>query len=152
MPASASHPAAVSSPPGVAGVFGQPLLMPQVAATAAGLYVAWQVSRPGSVVRSELARVDAAAGRVEAARYLGAAFEQAIVAAGALWVATATGSTPAAEVLLRLNPDTLTLTGRWQIGTGDGPHWAMQLLVVAGGGCGWLAGTACCACRSRAAL
>jgi hypothetical protein len=138
-PASASHPAAVSSPVGVAGVFGQPLLMPQVAATAAGLYVAWQVSRPGGVVQSELAQVDAATGRVEAARYLGAAFEQAIVAAGALWVATATYSTPAATVLLRLNPDTLQLTGRWQVETGGAPHWASQVLVVAGGGL-WVVG------------
>jgi hypothetical protein len=112
--------------------------MPQVAATAAGLYVAWQVSRPGSVVSSELARVDAASGRVEAARYLGAAFEQAILAAGGLWVVAATGSTLATQVLLRLNPDTLTLTGRWQVGTGNGPHWAQQLLVVAGGGL-WVA-------------
>ena len=138
-PASASHPAAVSSPPGVASVFGQPLLMPQVAATAAGLYVAWQVSRPGDAVQSELARVDAATGRVEAARYLGAAFEQAIVAAGALWVATATGSTPAATMLLRLNPDTLQLTGRWQVETGGAPNWAAQVLVVAGGGL-WVVG------------
>jgi hypothetical protein len=129
----------VSSPPGVAGVFGQPLLTPQVAATATGLYVAWQVSRPGSVMGSELARVDAASGRVEAARYLGAAFEQAVLAAGALWVATATGSTPAAEVLLRLNPDTLEVTGRWRVGTGGWPRWAAQVLAVAGGGL-WVAG------------
>jgi hypothetical protein len=135
-PASASHPATVSSPPGAAGAFGQPLLWPQVAVTATGLYVAWQVSRPGSVVRSELARVDAASGRVEAARRLGAAFEQAVWAAGALWVAA---STPAAETLLRLNPDTLKLTGRWQVGTGAGQHWAAQVLVVAGGGL-WAAG------------
>jgi len=138
-PAFARHPAAVSSPSGVAGVFGKPLLMPQVAVTASGLYVAWQVSRPGSVVRSELARVDAATGRVEAARYLGAAFEQAIVAAGALWVATATGSTTAATVLLRLDPDTLQVTGRWQVETGGAPHWAAQALAVAGGGL-WVVG------------
>jgi hypothetical protein len=138
-PASASHPAAVSSPSGVASVFGRPLLMPEVAATAAGLYVAWQVSRPGDAVQSELARVDAATGRVEAARYLGAAFEQAIVAAGALWVATAAGSTPAATMLLRLNPDTLQLTGRWQVETGGAPNWAAQVLVVAGGGL-WVVG------------
>lgn len=137
-PTSASHPAARSAPPGVAGVFGPPLLMPQVAATATGLYVAWQVSRPGSVVRSELARVDAASGHLEAARYLGAAFEQATSAAGALWVVAATGSAMTDQVLLRLNPDTLTPTGRWQIGTADGPHWGMQLLVVAGGGL-WVA-------------
>jgi hypothetical protein len=138
-PASASHPTAASSPPGVEGAFGQPLLMPQVAVTATGLYVAWQVSRPGGVVRSELARVDEASGRVEAARRIGAAFEQAVSAAGALWVAASTGSTPAAQTLLRLNPDTLKLTGRWRVGTGGGQPWAAQLLVVAGGGL-WAAG------------
>jgi hypothetical protein len=113
--------------------------MPQVAATAAGLYVAWQVSRPGSVVRSELARVDEASGRVEAARSLGAAFEQAVLAAGALWVAVSTGSTPAVQMLLRLNPDTLDLTGQWRTGTGGWPRWAAQVIVVAGGGL-WVAG------------
>ena len=113
--------------------------MPQVAATAAGLYVAWQVSRPGSVVRSELARVDAATGRVEAARYLGAAFEQAVLAAGALWVATAIGSFSAAQTLLRLNPDTLEVTGRWRVGTGGERLGVAHLLVVAGGGL-WVAG------------
>jgi hypothetical protein len=138
-PPSASHPAAVFSPPGVEAVFGQPLLWPQVAVTATGLYVAWQVSRPGSVVRSELARVDAASGRVEAARPLDAAFEQAVLAAGALWVAASTGSAPAAQTLLRLNPDTLQLTGRWRVGTGPGQDWAGQLLVAAGGGL-WAAG------------
>jgi DNA-binding beta-propeller fold protein YncE len=134
--ASASHPVGVSSPP---GVFGRPLLWPQVAATATGLYVAWQVSRPGSAVRSELARIDAASGRVEAARYLGAAFEQAVLAAGALWVATVTGSTPAAQVLLRLNPDTLEVTGRWRVGTGGWQRGVAQVLVVAGGGL-WVTG------------
>jgi hypothetical protein len=138
-PASASHPTTVTSPPGTAGAFGQPLLMPQVAVTAAGLYVAWQVSRPGSVVRSELARVDEASGRIQAARRLGAAFEQAVLAAGALWVAALTGPAQAAQTLLRLNPDTLEVTGRWRVGTGGEPRWAAQLLVVAGGGL-WAAG------------
>jgi hypothetical protein len=131
---SVGHPMAVSSPPGVDRAFGQPLLMPQVAVTATGLYVSWQVSRPGSVVRSELARVDEASGRVEAARRLGAAFEQAVLAAGALWVAVSTGSTPAAQTLLRLNPETLKLTGRWRVGTGGDQPWAAQVLVIAGGG------------------
>jgi hypothetical protein len=138
-PVPPSHLATVSSPPGVEGAFGQPLLMPQAAVTATGLYVAWQVSRPGSAVRSELARVDEASGRIEAARRLDAAFEQAVSAAGALWVAASTGSAPAAQTLLRLNPDTLKLTGRWRVGTGGGQYWAAQLLVAAGGGL-WAAG------------
>jgi hypothetical protein len=117
-------------------VFGYPLLSPQVAVTPSGVYVAWQVSPPGSVVRSELARVDPASGRVEAARRLGAAFGQAVAAAGALWVAT---SALTGETLLRLNPDTLALTGSWRAGSGGGRPWAAQTLVVAGGGL-WVAG------------
>jgi DNA-binding beta-propeller fold protein YncE len=50
-----------------------------------------------------------------------------------------TGSAPAAEVLLRLNPDTLGVTGRWQVGTGGWPRSAAQVLVVAGGGL-WVTG------------
>jgi hypothetical protein len=117
-------------------VFGQPLLSPQVAVTPGGVYVAWQVSPPGSAVRSELARVDPASGRVEATRRLGAAFGQAAAAAGALWVAT---STMTGETLLRLNPDTLKLTGSWRAGSGGDHPWAAQMLVVAGGGL-WVAG------------
>ena len=133
--ASASRPVAVPSP---TGVFGRPLGMPEVAATGSGLYVAWQVGRPGGVVRSELARVDAASGRVEAERSLGAGFEQAVVAAGALWVMTTSLPTLEDQVLLRLNPDTLEPTGRWQVVTGGWPHWAAQVLAVAGGGL-WVA-------------
>jgi len=120
------------TPPAPGGVFGYPLLGPQVAATASGVYVAWQVSPPGSVVRSELARVDPASGRVQAARRLGAAFGQAVAAAGALWVAT---SATTGETLLRLNPDTLALTGSWRAGSAGGHPWGAQILVVAGGGC-----------------
>jgi hypothetical protein len=117
-------------------VFGYPLLSPQVAVTPSGVYVAWQVSPPGSAVRSELARVDPASGRAEASRRLGAAFGQAIAAAGALWVAT---SARTGQTLLRLNPDTLALTGSWPAGSGGGHPWAAQTLAVAGGGL-WVAG------------
>lgn len=117
-------------------MFGYPLLSPQVAVTPSGVYVAWQVSPSGGVVRSELARVDPASGRVEATRRLGAAFGQAVAAAGALWVAT---SAVTGETLLRLNPDTLALTGSWRAGSGGGHPWAAQTLVVAGGGL-WVAG------------
>jgi hypothetical protein len=131
-----SHPAARSARPAPGGVFGHPLLSPQVAVTPGGIYVAWQVSRPGSTVRSELARVDPATGQVEAARPLGAAFGQAIGAGAALWVMTWTMT---GEKLLRLSPETLGLTGRWRIGRGGGQRLAAQVLAVAGGGI-WVAG------------
>ena len=117
-------------------MFGQPLLSPQVAVTPGGIYLAWQVSPPGSTVRSELARVDPASGQVEAARPLGAAFGQAIAAGGALWVVTWTMT---GEKLLRLSPETLRLTGRWRAGRGGGQRRAAQVLAVAGGGI-WVAG------------
>lgn len=135
-PPAASHPAARSTRPAPGGVFGQPLLSPQVAVTPGGIYVAWQVSPPGSTVRSELARVDPASGHVEAARPLGAAFGQAIAAGGALWVMTWTMT---GEKLLRLSPETLRLTGRWRAGRGGGQQRAAQVLAVAGGGI-WVAG------------
>ena len=135
-PAATGQRTARATPPAPGGVFGYPLPGPQVAVTPSGVYVAWQVSPPGSAVRSELARVDPASGRVEAARPLGAAFGQAVAAAGALWVTT---SAMTGETLLRLNPDTLKLTGSWRAGSGGGPPRAAQTLVVAGGGL-WVAG------------
>jgi hypothetical protein len=131
-----SHPAARSARPAPGGVFGHPLLSPQVAVTPGAIYVAWQVSPPGSTVRSELARVDPASGQVEAARPLGAAFGQAIAAGGALWVMTWTMT---GETLLRLSPETLRPTGRWRAGRGGGQRLAAQVLAVAGGGI-WVAG------------
>jgi len=62
---------------------------------------------------------------------LGAEFQQATAAAGALWVAM---SAPAGEEVLRLNPDTLRLTRRWHLGTGGGQPYGAQVLAVAGGG------------------
>ena len=135
-PATARQPTARSTPPHDVAL-RRPLRSPQVAVTAAGVYVAWQVPAHGSVVRSELARVDMATGRIEAVRRLGTVFfDDAMAAAGELWVTTwsTTG-----ETLLRLNPDTLTVTGRWRVGTAGGAGWDAQVLAVAGGGL-WVAG------------
>jgi hypothetical protein len=89
------------------------------------------VSPASGAVRSELARVDPASGRVEAARQLGAAFGQAIAASGALWVVTTAGPN---ETLLRLNPQTLKLTGQRQIGGASNQGTAANSLAAAGGG------------------
>jgi len=114
----------------------RPLRSPQVAVTAAGVYVAWQVPAHGSIVHSELARVDMATARIEAVRRLGTVFDDGMAAAGELWV---TSSSTTGETLLRLNPDTLTVTGRWRVGTAGGAGWDAQGLAVAGGGL-WVAG------------
>lgn len=112
LPSSASQPAATATPPVIPTVFDRQPLNPEVAVTGGSVYVAWQVSPAGGVVRSELARVDPASGRIEAARPLGAAFGQAVSAGGALWVAV---TAPPEAALLRLSPPTLKLTGRWRI-------------------------------------
>jgi hypothetical protein len=133
--ASASQ-AAAPTPGALASVYGIPLNNPQVDVTPSGTYVAWQVSPPGGAVASELARIDPASGRVEATRRLGAAFEQAVAAAGALWVAI---STMASEEVLRLSPATLRPTGWWHVGSGGGQPYGAGVLAVAGGGL-WAAG------------
>jgi hypothetical protein len=129
---------APSSPttPVLRGVFGRPLLNPQVSVTNGAVYVAWQVSKPGSVVRSELARINPRTGQIAAGRRLGAAFGQAIAAGGALWVTTITTN---GEQVLRLNRDTLQLTRRWQVGSAGTAYSAGHGLAVAGGGL-WVGG------------
>jgi hypothetical protein len=134
--ASASAPASASqtagpTPAPLTSVYRDPLLNPQVAVAASGIYVAWQVSPLGEAVRSELARIDPASGRIEATLRLGAQFQQAIAVGRALWVAT---SAMAGDEVLRLTPGTLRVTGRWHVGTGAGQPYEAQVLAVAGGG------------------
>ena len=117
-------------------MFGHPLLSPQVAVTPSGVYVAWQVSPPDSAaVHSELTRIDAATGRIQARRRLGTAIGQVLAAAGSLWV---TAPSIASQALLRLNPDSLKVTGRWRLGAARFQAWGYQVLAVAGGGL-WVA-------------
>jgi hypothetical protein len=121
--------------PGVSGVFGRAVVGPRVAVTGGRVYVAWQVSRPGVAPRPELARVDPRTAHVLAVRKLGAAFGQALVAGGSLWVVTASAR---GEGLLRLRPGSLALTGRWRLGGGGTQGWSGRVLAVAGGGL-WVA-------------
>jgi hypothetical protein len=102
--------------------------------TAGAVLVAWQTSPPASAgVRSELARIDAATGRIQATQRFSAYVLQALEAAGSLWVAAWGGSMPATETLVRLNPATLRVTGSWHIGTGGQPEGAQVLAVARGG-------------------
>jgi hypothetical protein len=120
----------------LSNVFGHSLLNPRVAVTPSGVYVTWQVSPPGNAeVRSELARIDEATGTIQARRRFGAAIGQMLAAAGSLWVAA---PSTASRTLLRLDPDTLTVTGRWRLGGSRELAWGYEVLAVAGGGL-WVA-------------
>ena len=128
-----------SQPSSLGTVLARALLDPQLTVTGRWIYLWWQVSPPGSTaVRSELTRVDMATGKIQAIQRFSAAIDQVLPASGSLWVATSTTSVPGAEELLRLNPDTLQVTGRWPLGPANAPRLAAQLLVVAGGGL-WVA-------------
>jgi hypothetical protein len=136
--AAPSRQATGAAAPGVSNVFRGPLQNPQVFATGGATFVAWRTSAPGSAaVRSELARISAT-GTIQARQRFGASVLQVLTAAGSLWVAAWSGSVPATETLLSLNPATLQVTGQWQMGTGGEPASAAQVLAVARGGL-WLA-------------
>jgi hypothetical protein len=131
-PVTGSPQATGSAAPGLSNVFQRPLLNPQVNVTHGSFFVSWESSPPGrAAVRSELARVDAASGRVEASQHFTGFVGQVLEARGSLWVVTETGSMPTAETLVRLNPATLRLSTQQHIGTGGGASWAAQTLVVA---------------------
>jgi 4a-hydroxytetrahydrobiopterin dehydratase len=54
-----------------------------------------------------------------------------LAAAGWLWVAAPSG---AGRMLLRLDPGSLKVTGRWRLGASRLRAWGSQVLAVAGGG------------------
>jgi hypothetical protein len=131
-PAGSPQPAG-SAAPGLSDVFRRPLLNPRVTVTHGVFLVAWEVSPPGEApIRSELARFDAATGRIEATQNVTGVVGQVLDASGSLWCVTETGSMPAAETLLQLNPATLRVIRQRRIGTGGEFAWAAQTLVVAG--------------------
>jgi hypothetical protein len=129
---------AVSSPPlPQGGVIAGSLAGPDLAITTTGVYLAWWASPPAGGVRTELARIDVASGRITAERQLGAVyFDQAVAAAGSLWVAT---SSLSGQALVRLDPQTLAATGRRPIGGGGNQGFSGHVLAAAGGGL-WVAG------------
>jgi hypothetical protein len=133
----AATPAVSSSPLPRGRVVAGSLAGPDLAITPAGIYLAWWVSPPASGVRTELARIDVASGRVTATRQLGAVyFDQAVPAGGSLWVAT---SSLSGQALVSLEPQTLAVTGRRPIGGGGNQGFTGYVLAAAGGGL-WVAG------------
>lgn len=112
-------------------MFAQPVVRPRVTVTASGVYVAWQLSPPGTVVTSsELTRIDAATGQIEARREVNSDIDQLMAAAGSLWVAAQSARN---RTLLRLDPATLKETGRWNIASTARQTWGFQLAVAGGG-------------------
>lgn len=135
--ATSSPPATSTAAPGFSNVFQHALLSPQVSVTHGAVFVAWQLSPPGgAAVHSELARIDAATGRIEARQHLSGMVDQALEAGGSLWVATQSGSMPSTKTLLTLNPATLRVSRQQRMGVGEG---FAQSLVVADGSL-WAAG------------
>ena len=127
--------------PAVSNVFRSPLQSPQLFVTGGATFVAWRTSPTGSAaVRSELARITAT-GTIQARQRIGAYVLQVLDAEGSLWVAALSGSIPASETLLSLNPATLQVTGRSQVWTRGEPASAGQVLALARGGLWFAAGS-----------
>jgi hypothetical protein len=114
------------------GVFGRVLGQPYVTVTGGRFYVTWQNQPRHNVPSTTLVRADRATGRIEATHTFGTGYiGSPLAAGGSLWALLASTS----ETLLRLNPDTLAVTGKLHISdgqyltsSGSGRH-----LSVAGG-------------------
>jgi hypothetical protein len=102
---------------GQSGVLLRGLRDPQAYAAGGSLYVTQDVTPRAEAAKeviSELMRVDAVSGRVIATRRLGSEFNQAVLAAGDLWVITYpfTGPGRSSYWLLRLDPSSLVVRSR----------------------------------------
>lgn len=99
----------------------------QAYAAGGRLWVAQQVSRPGSVVLSSLMTVNPISGRVEGRRRLDSAFDQALLSHSVLWVTTTRGEI---SWMWQLDPRSLAVRSRRVLpgsGLGDGTGATMAL-------------------------
>jgi hypothetical protein len=138
VPAATAAPAATAKPvsPAVSqSILGRALNDPRAFPTAAGLYVSWQTSAPGTAEIDELAHVNAATGAVEAEHYLGAQLGTVLSASGSLWVSIWSAKT--GPTVLRLNPGTLAVTERLVLGRAQAWIWSSAMTVA--GGALWVA-------------
>jgi hypothetical protein len=141
-----------SAPPHTPSALGQSLFRltldnPSLTVTSAGLYLTWYRPQPNrSVTAVVLARADAATGVIMAQRDFSSGVVGApLLADGSLWVTDSTpgsGATPSRdstsgqELLLRLNPVTLALTGKLRVDGaryGGGNTGAPGQVAFAGG-------------------
>ena len=125
-----------SSPSSNGRVLLRGLDMPQAYAAGGQLYVAQRVMPPVNEIRSELIRIDPAAGHIYAVRQLDSTFEQATLTHGSLWVVTSWFRAPRLgnSWLWRLDPRTLAVRAR-RLLPGSMSFFASATLAVAGG---WL--------------
>jgi hypothetical protein len=114
------------------GVFGRALQEPHVTVTGGRFYVTWQNKTARNVPSTTLVPADRATGRIEAARTFGTGYISSPQAAGgSLWALLATSS----ETLLRMDPDTLAVTGKLPISNGqylDSSGFGNHLSVAGG--------------------
>jgi hypothetical protein len=126
------------APPGGVSVFGRVFLSPSLTVADGSLYLTWELAPPTRLPsRMALARVDAADGQIVAENEFSPGFVSLpLSAAGSLWV---TDSSPAGELLLRLDSRTLMVTGELEVaGTGAGA--AADGHVAFAGGSIWVDG------------
>lgn len=96
-------------------VFSRAFANPDLAVTHGSLYLTWELS-PRLPARLALARADVATGRIVAENeFSPGAVSVPVYAAGWLWV---TDMTPAGELLLRLDPRSLIVTGELKVADG----------------------------------
>lgn len=104
----------------------------QAYAAGGRLWVAQQVSRPGAEVLSMLMSVSPVSGRAQARRWLGSAFDQALLSHGVLWVTSTRGDI---SWLWRLDPNSLAVRSERAL-PGSGPaDGAVATMALSGG---WL--------------
>lgn len=103
---------------------------PDLAVTDGSLYLTWDLS-PRLAARMALARADPATGRIVAENeFSPGAVSVPVYAAGWLWV---TDMTPAGELLLRLDPRSLIVTGELKVADGAQAGGQDDRIAFAGG-------------------
>lgn len=102
------------STPVTGSIFGRSFSDPDLAAAGGSLYLRWSLSAQQFPPREALARVDAATGRIITVNQFSPGLvSDPLYAAGSLWVTDSSSS--AGELLLRLDPRSLMVTGALKV-------------------------------------
>jgi hypothetical protein len=113
-------------------------------AAATGVYLsdAKTYNSRGSVVSSDLLRIDPTTGAVQDRLVLSGAYGQALLVGGNLWVISGTEPSVGADraTLLAVDPSTLLVRHRLVLPTAPSDHYAPDAIAAAGGGL-WVAGS-----------
>lgn len=117
--------------PGIGSVFGRAFLNPDLTVAAGSLYLTWELAPPTRrPTPMALARASTATGQILAENDFGPGVVSVpVYAAGSLWV---TDSVPLGELLLRLDPITLMVTGELRVADGDAGSGADGHIAFAG--------------------